>query len=88
MPEPTEIGKHDVESKLFFMRQLQHAVELNQIADFVEMVDAGVGYFDEETVAALLTRELPLMLGERLTYRMHWFMWCAMRQAERKMEAD
>ena len=80
-----EIGKHRVESKLIFLRQLQNAIEARQIEDFLEMVDAGVGYFDEETVSALLTRELSLMLGDRLTWRMHFFMRCAMAQAEHKM---
>ena len=80
-----EIEKHRVESKLVFLRQLQNAIEARQIEDFLEMVDAGIGYFDEETVAALLSRELPLMLGDRLTWRMHFFMRCAMAQTERKM---
>ena len=73
-----------IEEKMLFLRQLKNAVEANDIDDFLEMVDAGITYFSEEAVAALLTRELPLLLGDRLTWRMHFFMRCAMAQTNHR----
>jgi len=74
LSHPLGSTEHYIESKVVFLRRLQWAIEAGQPEDFEEMVQAGCVYFGAVPVTNLLSRELPLMLGDDLTKRMHLYM--------------
>ena len=71
---PLGSTEHYIESKVVFLQRLQWAIEADQPEDFEEMVEAGCIYFGFTPVTRLLKFELPLMLGDDLTKRMHRYM--------------
>jgi len=75
---PLGSTEHYIESKVVFLRRLQWAIEAGQPEDFEEMVDAGCIYFGCTPVTQLLNFELPLMLGDDLTKRMHQYLEAAL----------
>jgi len=59
-----------VDSKLEFLRRVQAAVEHTDHRALVEEVQTGIAAFDQHTVASMLSNELPMLLGRRLTERL------------------
>ena len=74
LSHPLGSTEHYIESKVVFLQRLQWAIEDGQLEDFEEMVQAGCVYFGCVPVTNLLSFELPLMLGDDLTKRMHRYM--------------
>jgi hypothetical protein len=64
----------DTENRLQLLRKLNHAVETCDFEFFCDQCQMGVAYFGQETVSSLLSRELPMLLGRKLTERMHAWM--------------
>tara|TARA_Y100000361_G_C11005828_1_gene261749 strand:+ start:75 stop:368 length:294 start_codon:yes stop_codon:yes gene_type:complete len=63
-----------VKNKLQLLNKLNQAVENDDREAFCDQCQMGAAYFDQETVTSLLSRELPLLLGDSLTERMHSWM--------------
>ena len=64
-----------VDSKLKFLSRVKAAVEHTDHKALVEEVQTGIITFDQHTVASMLTHELPLLLGRRLTERLCLMMY-------------
>lgn len=63
-----------VNNKLQLLNKLSQAIENDDREVFCDQCQMGAAYFGQETVVALLSRELPLLLGDALTERMHSWM--------------
>ena len=63
-----------LENRLLFVTLLARSVELDDHDAFVRHVDVGLLHLTEDTAWSLISRELPMFLGEELTKRLQDFL--------------
>ena len=64
---------NSLENRLLFVTLLARSVELNDFDAFLRHIDVGLLHLSQDTAECLMTRELPMFLGEDLTKRLKSF---------------
>ena len=64
---------NSLENRLLFVTLLARSVELNDFDAFLRHVDVGLLHLSQDVAECLMTRELPMFLGEDLTKRLKSF---------------